>query len=70
MTVSFSLNKEFDMELSDTNFSFARKKPTIAIYDKRKNTSYKVASFNSKETFDWVVNMLLKSNVSMKVTSE
>lgn len=57
MTYSMDMGRHI-LILSDTHFSYARKKPTISIYDKDKNTETKIASFNSQETFEWYVRML------------
>ena len=57
MTYSIDLGN-YKLIFSDSHFSYARKKPTISIYDKDKNTETKIASFNSQETFEWYVRML------------
>ena len=57
MTYSIDLGN-YILIFSDSHFFYARKKPTISIYDKDKNMETKIASFNSQETFEWYVRML------------
>lgn len=57
MTYSFDFGK-FKLIFSDSSFSYARKKPTISVYDKAKNVETKIASFNNKETFEWFLNFV------------
>lgn len=57
MTYSLDLGN-YLLIVSDTHFSYARKKPTISVYSKDLNTETKIASFNSKETFEWFINIM------------
>ncbi len=43
---------------SDSHFKPFRKKPTLSVYDPKTNCETKVASFNSQEAFEMVVNIL------------
>lgn len=54
MTYSLQIGK-YKMIFSDSNFKLYRKKPTISIYDAELNVEQKIASFNSKETFEWFI---------------
>lgn len=54
MTYSLQIGK-YKMIFSDSNFKPYRKKPTISIYDAELNIEKKIASFNSKETFEWFI---------------
>lgn len=57
MTYSIQLGK-YKLMFSDSNFKPYRKKPTISIYDETENCETKIASFNSKETFEWFIKLL------------
>ncbi len=48
----------YTLVFSDSHFSYARKKPTISVYDKDLNVEQKIASFNNKEAFEWFANIL------------
>ena len=54
MTYSLQIGK-CKLIFSDTHFKPYRKKPTISIYDAELNIEQKIASFNSKETFEWFI---------------
>lgn len=60
MRVSINLNKNNNKKLvfSDSSFSFARKKPTISVIEN--NCETKIASFNSRETFEWFITEVLE----------
>ena len=57
MTYSMMVGK-YKLIFSDTHFKDFRKKPTISVYDADANCEIKIASFNSKETFEWFINEL------------
>ena len=57
MTYILQIGK-YKMMFSDSNFKPYRKKPTISIYDAEKNCETKIASFNSKDTFEWFIGLL------------
>ena len=57
MTYSIQIG-EYKMLFSDSHFDYCRKKPTISVYDKNENRETKIASFNSKETFEWFVRLM------------
>lgn len=57
MTYIFDFGK-FKLICSDSHFSYARKKPTVSVYDKEKNTETKIASFNNREAFEWFWNFV------------
>ena len=57
MTYSIQLGK-YKLMFSDSNFKPYRKKPTISIYDETENYETKIASFNSKETFEWFIKLI------------
>jgi hypothetical protein len=59
MTYSLQIGK-CKLIFSDTNFKPYRKKPTISIYDAELNVEQKIASFNSKETFEWFIREYVK----------
>ena len=59
MTIKRMINDRYTLICSDTHFKYARKKPTISVYDSKENCEIKVASFNSQETFDWFTNLIL-----------
>ena len=54
MTYSLQIGK-YKMIFSDSHFKPYRKKPTISIYDAELNIEQKIASFNSKEAFEWFI---------------
>ena len=62
MTYSLQIGK-CKLIFSDTNFKPYRKKPTISIYDAELNIEQKIASFNSKETFEWFIREYVKPYV-------
>ena len=51
---------KYKLAFSDGLFAPTRKKPTISIYDAENNSFTKIASFNSKETFEWFTNIMLE----------
>ena len=59
MTYSLQIDK-YKMIFSDSNFKPYRKKPTISIYDTELNIEYKIASFNSQDTFEWFIRECVK----------
>lgn len=59
MTYSLQIGK-CKLIFSDTHFKPYRKKPTISIYDAELNIEHKIASFNSKETFEWFIREYVK----------
>lgn len=59
MTYSLQIGK-YKMIFSDSNFKPYRKKPTISIYDAELNIEQKIASFNSKDTFEWFIRECVK----------
>ena len=59
MTYSLSLGDNKKLMFSDTNFKYARKKPTISVYDEKANQDTKIASFNNQEIFEWFVKEIL-----------
>lgn len=63
MTYSINLGNGKKMIFSDTSFKPFRKKPTISIYDEKKNCETKIASFNNQETFEWFVNTEILTNI-------
>jgi hypothetical protein len=62
MTVSMNLGT-FKLIFSDASFSDYRKKPTVSIYDKDANTETLVASFRSKEAFDWFIGKMREAHI-------
>lgn len=58
MTVSIRLNNNKKLVFSDSSFNFARKKPTISIVEN--NCETKIASFNSREIFEWFITEVLE----------
>ena len=62
MTVSMNLGR-YKLIFSDTHFEYARKKPTLSIYDKSENCETLYASFRSKDAFDSFIEMLRESHV-------
>ena len=58
MIASIRLNNNKKLVFSDSNFSFARKKPTISVVEN--NCETKIASFNSRETFEWFITEVLE----------
>ena len=61
--IPFGYKHKYRLVFSDTHYKFARKKPTISIYDEINNCETKIASFNSQETFEWFIDVLSNSNV-------
>jgi hypothetical protein len=59
MTYSLQIGK-CKLIFSDTHFKPYRKKPTISVYDAEVNIEHKIASFNSKETFEWFIREYVK----------
>ena len=62
MTVSINLGT-YKLIFSDASFSYCRKKPTVSIYDKDNNAETLLASFNSKETFDWFIEKMREAHI-------
>ena len=60
MTVSMNLGKGYKLMFSDRTFAYARKKPTISVYDEENNIEQKIASFNNQESFEWFCREVLK----------
>lgn len=58
MTYSMQIDGRYKMFFSNTTFKPYRKKPTISIYDVKKNCETKIASFNSQETFEWFIGLI------------
>ena len=58
MIASIRLNNNKKLVFSDSSFSFARKKPTISVVEN--NCETKIASFNSRETFEWFITEVLE----------
>lgn len=58
MTASIRLNNNKKLVFSDSSFSFARKKSTISVVEN--NCETKIASFNSRETFEWFITEVLE----------
>ena len=61
MTYSMIVGK-YKLIFSDTHFKDFRKKPTISVYDADTNSETKIASFNSKETFEWFVKAVVEAD--------
>lgn len=49
-------NYPYSIEISDSTFSYTRKKPTLAI--RYGNETTKVASFNNMESAEWFISIL------------
>lgn len=64
MTYSIKITGRHKMVFSDNNFKPYRKKPTISVYDVDQNTETKIASFNSQETFEWLVSLFTEERRS------
>lgn len=60
-TYSMPIGNRYKMRFSDIIFKPYRKKPTISIYDLEKNCETKIASFNSQETFEWFIDLVMKN---------
>jgi len=61
--MTYSINiRGYKLIFSDTMFADYRKKPTISVYDEETNTNIKIASFNSKETFEWFIKFMGGAN--------
>lgn len=58
MTYSLQIDDKHKLIFSDTNFKPYRKKPTVSFYDADLNCETKIATFNSKNTFEWFVALL------------
>ena len=61
MTYSMMVGK-YKLIFSDTHFKDFRKKPTISVYDADTNSETKIASFNSKETFEWFIEAVVEAD--------
>jgi len=61
MTYSMMVGK-YKLMFSDTHFKDFRKKPTISVYDADTNSETKIASFNSKETFEWFIEAVVEAD--------
>ena len=58
MTYAIDISDRYRIYFSDTHFNYARKKPTISVYDKNRNMEMKVASFNNDESFVYLLRVL------------
>ena len=67
MTYSMIVGK-YKLIFSDTHFKDFRKKPTISVYDADTNSETKIASFNSKETFEWFVKAVVEADRKIEQT--